>query len=80
VLLKPVKLLEPACSKACPNDSIQFGTIRELTDRAQKRVEQLHQGGEKRTYCLCRRGFAATWFNGEISHLAAGPSQSERDE
>src|SRR5439155_1282692 len=31
--------LEPACSKACPTQSIQFGTINQLRDRAQKRVE-----------------------------------------
>ena len=42
--------LEPACSKACPTQSIQFGTINELQGRAQKRVEQLHQVGEKRAY------------------------------
>ena len=30
--------------------SIQFGTIKELHGRAEKRVEQLHQGGEKRAY------------------------------
>ena len=42
--------MEPACSKACPTQSIQFGTIRELRGRAQKRVEQLHQAGEKRAY------------------------------
>ena len=42
--------MEPACSKACPTQSIQFGTIEELHDRAQKRVEQLHQGGENRAY------------------------------
>jgi formate dehydrogenase iron-sulfur subunit len=42
--------LEPACSKACPTNSIQFGTISELKGRAQKRVEQLHQVGEKRAY------------------------------
>jgi formate dehydrogenase iron-sulfur subunit len=42
--------MEPACSKACPTQSIQFGTIRELRERAQKRVEQLHQIGEKRAY------------------------------
>jgi formate dehydrogenase iron-sulfur subunit len=42
--------MEPACSKACPTQSIQFGTINELRGRAQKRVEQLHQGGEKRAY------------------------------
>ena len=42
--------LEPACSKACPTDSIQFGTIRELRERAQRRVGQLHEAGEKRAY------------------------------
>jgi formate dehydrogenase iron-sulfur subunit len=42
--------MEPACSKACPTQSIQFGTISELKGRAQKRVEQLHQTGEKRAY------------------------------
>ena len=42
--------MEPACSKACPTRSIQFGTVRELRERAQKRVEQLHQGGEQRAY------------------------------
>ncbi len=42
--------MEPACSKACPTASIQFGTIRELKDRAQKRVGQLQQTGEKRAY------------------------------
>ena len=42
--------LEPACSQACPTQSIQFGTIKELRDRAEKRVGQLHQAGEKRAY------------------------------
>src|SRR2546425_1185662 len=42
--------MEPACSKACPTQSIQFGTISELRERAQKRVDQLHQIGEKRAY------------------------------
>jgi formate dehydrogenase iron-sulfur subunit len=42
--------LEPACSKACPTNSIQFGTIRELRERAQGRVDQLHQNGERRAY------------------------------
>jgi formate dehydrogenase iron-sulfur subunit len=35
---------------ACPTQSIQFGAISELKGRAQKRVEQLHQTGEKRAY------------------------------
>jgi formate dehydrogenase iron-sulfur subunit len=42
--------MEPACSKACPTDSIQFGTVRELRERAGKRVQQLHQAGEQRAY------------------------------
>jgi formate dehydrogenase iron-sulfur subunit len=42
--------LEPACSKACPTDSIQFGPVRELRERAGKRVEQLKAGGEARAY------------------------------
>jgi formate dehydrogenase iron-sulfur subunit len=42
--------LEPACSKACPTKSIQFGTIRELRAGATSRVAQLHQGGESRAY------------------------------
>jgi formate dehydrogenase iron-sulfur subunit len=42
--------LEPACSKACPTKSIQFGTIRDLRGRAQQRVEQLHRNGEERAY------------------------------
>ena len=40
--------LEPACAKACPTDSIQFGPIDELRARAQKRLTQLHAMGEKR--------------------------------
>jgi len=42
--------MEPACSKACPTQSIQFGTISDLKGRAQKRVEQLRQNGERRAY------------------------------
>ena len=40
--------LEPACSKACPTDSIQFGPISELRQRAQRRVDQLQAQGESR--------------------------------
>src|SRR5215207_11152721 len=40
--------LEPACSKACPTDSIQFGPIEELRKRAAVRVEQLKAAGESR--------------------------------
>src|SRR4051812_21167716 len=37
--------LEPACAKACPTDSIQFGPLEELRERAQGRVEQLVEAG-----------------------------------
>jgi formate dehydrogenase iron-sulfur subunit len=42
--------LEPACAKACPTDSIQFGMIEELTERAEARVEQLHAQGQPAAY------------------------------
>jgi formate dehydrogenase iron-sulfur subunit len=42
--------LEPACSKACPTDSIQFGPISELRQRAAARVVQLREQGEKGAY------------------------------
>jgi formate dehydrogenase iron-sulfur subunit len=44
--------LEPACAKACPTDSIQFGPLDELRERAAQRVEQLHAVGvpEARLY------------------------------
>jgi formate dehydrogenase iron-sulfur subunit len=42
--------MEPACSKACPTNSIQFGPIKALHQRAERRVQQLHELGEKRAY------------------------------
>ena len=37
--------LEPACAKACPTDSIQFGELDSLRDRAAARLAQLHEQG-----------------------------------
>ena len=37
--------LVPACAKACPTASIQFGPIDELRERARRRVEELHRRG-----------------------------------
>ncbi len=36
---------EPACAKACPTQSIQFGDLDELAARARERVGMLHQQG-----------------------------------
>jgi formate dehydrogenase iron-sulfur subunit len=36
---------EPACAKACPTDSIQFGELDELRERAHKRLHKLEENG-----------------------------------
>ncbi len=44
--------LEPACAKACPTDSIQFGPLEELRERATGRMGVLREAGvaEARLY------------------------------
>ena len=37
--------LIPACAKACPTESIQFGEMDELRERAKRRLEELHRKG-----------------------------------
>jgi formate dehydrogenase iron-sulfur subunit len=39
--------MEPACAKACPTDSIQFGPLDELREKAKKREAKLHAQGLK---------------------------------
>jgi formate dehydrogenase iron-sulfur subunit len=36
---------EPACAQACPTNSIQFGELEELRERADARLEQLTEAG-----------------------------------
>jgi formate dehydrogenase iron-sulfur subunit len=38
--------LAPACATACPTESIQFGNLDELHERARARVTELHAQGE----------------------------------
>jgi formate dehydrogenase iron-sulfur subunit len=44
--------LEPACATACPTQSIKFGDLDELRDRADRRLAELHGAGveEARLY------------------------------
>jgi formate dehydrogenase iron-sulfur subunit len=56
--------LVPACAKACPTQSIQFGPIDELRARARRRVEQLHARGVAGAYLY---GDAPTAFYSELN-------------
>ena len=40
--------MEPACAKACPTESIQFGPLDELRERARARVSDLQEAGADR--------------------------------
>ena len=42
--------LVPACAKACPTASIQFGPVDELLERARQRVADLHERGVTDAY------------------------------
>jgi formate dehydrogenase iron-sulfur subunit len=52
--------LEPACAKACPTDSIQFGIVEALMARAKTRVEALHQRGVEEAYIYGDRAVGGT--------------------
>ncbi len=70
--------LEPACAKSCPTDSIQFGEVAELQQRAQARVEQLHELGVDTAYLYGTPG--APGATGGLEHLSAVFLLTERPE
>lgn len=61
--------LEPACAKACPTDSIQFGEIGDLQARAKERVEVLHERGVESAYLYGTPD--APGATGDLGHLGA---------
>jgi formate dehydrogenase iron-sulfur subunit len=61
--------LEPACAKSCPTDSIQFGELPDLHERARKRVAELHAQGVGSAYLYgVADGPGAT---GDLGNLSA---------
>ena len=52
--------LEPACAKACPTDSIQFGPVDQLMERAKTRVADLHARGVEGAYIYGDRAVGGT--------------------
>jgi formate dehydrogenase iron-sulfur subunit len=42
--------MTPACAKACPTASIQFGPVEELRTAARAREQELHGRGNDRAY------------------------------
>ena len=61
--------LEPACAKSCPTESIQFGELSDLQDRARERVEHLHARGVDSAYLYGTPG--APGATGDMKHLNA---------
>ena len=60
--------IEPACAKACPTESIQFGPIAELFPRAEQRVTDLRERGATGAYIY---GDKASGGTGGIDGLNA---------
>jgi formate dehydrogenase iron-sulfur subunit len=79
---------EPACAQACPTNSIQFGELGELRDRAEARLARLQDAGlaEARLYGADDDdgvgGFGAFFLlldEPEVYHLPPDPVDPTRD-
>jgi formate dehydrogenase iron-sulfur subunit len=60
--------LEPACAKACPTDSIQFGDVEELQAKARRRLADLRARGDASARLY---GMPEGEEAGEVGHLNA---------
>jgi formate dehydrogenase iron-sulfur subunit len=79
---------EPACAQACPTNSIQFGELSELRDRAEKRLQRFADAGvsEARLYGADEEdgvgGFGAFFMlldEPEVYGLPPDPVDTTRD-
>ncbi|MBV9538411.1 MAG: 4Fe-4S dicluster domain-containing protein [Acidisphaera sp.] len=61
--------LEPACAKSCPTDSISFGELSDLHQRAATRVAKLHELGVDEAYLYGTPG--APGATGGLGYLNA---------
>ena len=64
VLRSPERWLVPACAKACPTQSIQFGPIDDCASGLRRRVGELHERGLSSAYLY---GDAATETYSELN-------------
>jgi formate dehydrogenase iron-sulfur subunit len=80
--------MEPACAKACPTDSIQFGELDDLRERASARLEVLHHAGAASAQLYGADpddgvgGFGAFFLlldEPEVYHLPPDPKTTTRD-
>ena len=70
--------LEPACSKACPTESIQFGELSDLREKAHERIGVLHARGVGQAYLYGVPDSPGA--TGDLGHLNAFFLLTERPE
>ena len=59
--------MEPACAKSCPTDSIQFGPVDSLMERARRRVSDLREQGVETAYLYGDEQVGATGGIGRLN-------------
>ncbi|CAN5734876.1 4Fe-4S dicluster domain-containing protein [soil metagenome] len=64
---------QPACAKACPTDSIQFGPLDELRERAAGRLEQVIEAGQPNAQLYGADGADGVGGNGAFFLLLDDP-------